>query len=224
VGTRAFSRREIALLLGVPLAWAALLLFHPTGDNDAFYPVVSDNVARWEVVHIGTMLFIPMMAGVVYLLLRGVDGRAARIGRLALVPFVVFYAAFEILVGIGTGIVVNEVNGLPAAEVATGQRLAEVIGESAIPAAFSIIGSLAWAVAVVAAATALVRQARAPVAVAVLLALSIVPIAIHEPPFGPIGLALFIAAVLLVQRGRTSRQTAAAVAVVPPAAPSHSRP
>jgi hypothetical protein len=218
------SRWQTVSLVAVPVAWAVLLLFHPTGDNDAFYPVVRDNVVAWQVVHIGMLLFIPLMAGVVYLLLRGVDGRAAQVARMALVPFVVFYAAFEILVGIGTGIVVNDVNGLAAAEQATGAKLAEALGQSAIPAAFSVVGGLAWCVAMVAAALALHRRAGAPVAVAVLLVLSAVPVVIHEPPFGPAGLALFAASVLILGRTPAQRATAAVAVPVPPLAPSHSRP
>jgi hypothetical protein len=51
------------------------------------------------VVHIGMMLFIPLFAAVVYLLLRGLEGTAAQISRIALVPFVVFYSAWEALQG-----------------------------------------------------------------------------------------------------------------------------
>jgi len=212
---RAFTRLEIAFVVGVPLAWGLLLMFHPTGDTAAFYPVVSDEVAAWEAVHIGMMLFIPLMAGVVYLLLRGVGGSAARLSRWALVPFIVFYTAFETLVGTGTGIVVNEVNGLPAAEAATGQKLAEALGESAIPAAFSVIGSVAWFVAIAAAAVALIRQAHAPRSVAFLLALSALPIVVHEPPFGPIGLALFAAAVVIYVRSQAEARKAPVPAAQP---------
>jgi hypothetical protein len=30
------SRAEIVFLIGVPLAWAVVLLFHPTGDGEDF--------------------------------------------------------------------------------------------------------------------------------------------------------------------------------------------
>jgi hypothetical protein len=30
---KSYSRVEAAFLVGVPLAWAVLLLFHPTGDE-----------------------------------------------------------------------------------------------------------------------------------------------------------------------------------------------
>ena len=69
-----FSSGELALLIGVPLAWAILLLFHPGGSGEEIYLDAQDNVTRFLVVHIGMMLFIPLMAVVVLLLLRGVRG------------------------------------------------------------------------------------------------------------------------------------------------------
>src|SRR5215218_2917698 len=121
---RAFSPPEFAFLIGVPLLWGILLLFHPGGEGtEVSYLELQDKVTAWLVVHIGMMLFIPLMAAVVYLLLRGVKGTAARISRIALVPFVVFYSAWEALQGIGVGILVDEVNGLPQTERATGADL-----------------------------------------------------------------------------------------------------
>ena len=104
------------MIVAVPAAWAVLLLFHPTGDGDEFYPIIRDQVTAWMVVHVGTLVFVPLLAGVVYLLLRGVDGIAALLSRIALAVFAVFYTAWEVLIGLGTGILVDQVNGLAEAE------------------------------------------------------------------------------------------------------------
>jgi hypothetical protein len=64
-------------LVGVPLAWAVLLLFHPGGEGEDLYRDLQDHVTRMFVVHIGMLIFIPLMAVVVYVLLRGVEGTAA---------------------------------------------------------------------------------------------------------------------------------------------------
>jgi hypothetical protein len=199
VTLRRFSSGEVAFLIGVPLLWGALL-FHPTGDE--YYPTVKDHVTRWQVVHIGTMMFVPLMAGVVFVLLRDMRGRLAKVSRLALLPFALFYTAWEVLVGIGTGLLVADVNALPAAERATGVHLIDEYVDSQLNAVFSAIGSAAWVVAIAAASIALYRQARGRrSALTVLLLLLSAPlIAIHVTPFGPVGLALFIAAVLLVVR------------------------
>jgi hypothetical protein len=202
---RAFSLPEVAFLTGVPLLWAILLLFHPTGDGDEYYPIVKDDITAWMTVHIGMMLFIPLMAGVVFLLLRGVTGPAALVSRIALAPFVVFYGAYETLVGLGSGILASEVNALPEAETATGAKLIQEFNESKLladPGVLNSIGTVALVVAAVAAGIALYRRAGAPLAVPILLGLSAPLVATHPPPYGPIGLVLFMAAVLVAVRAR----------------------
>jgi len=57
-------------------------------------------------------------------------------------------------------------------------------------------GCLAFITAAIAAGVGLRQRARAPLAVAALLGLSGSLIIAHPPPFGPTGLARFIAAVL----------------------------
>ncbi len=194
-------------LIGVPLAWAVLLLFHPGGEGDEIYQELHDKVNRWMVVHVGMMLFIPLFAAAVYVLLRGVEGTAAQVSRIAIVLYVVFYGAFELLQGIANGILVNEVNGLPQSERATGAKLVQDFAEHPFSrdlGVFSSIGGLALLVAMVAAGAALRRHAGAPRSVWVLLGLSGLLIGAHPPPFGPTGLAFFIAAVLLFQRSQSA--------------------
>ena len=117
------SRGEAAFMLGVPIAWAVLLLFHPSGEADEVYLSLQDEVTEGYVVHIGMLLFIPLMAAVIYMLLRGVEGTAALISRAALVPFVVFYSAWEVLQGIANSILVDDVKELPEGEQPTGVEL-----------------------------------------------------------------------------------------------------
>ena len=216
-----FSRDQLAFLIGVPLAWAVLLLFHPGGEGtEITYQEVQDKVTAWLVVHIGMMLFIPLMAAVVYLLLRGVEGTAARVSRIALVPFVVFYSAWEALQGIGVGILVDEVNGLPQTERATGADLVHDFADNILIRNFGVfgnIGSLALITALIAAGVALHRHAGAPLSVPVLLGLSGFLITAHPPPYGPIGLALFIAAVLLFMRSQAAGPAPARVTQPGPA-------
>jgi hypothetical protein len=158
------------------------------------------------VVHIGMLLFIPLMAVVVLVLLRGVDGTAAWISRIALVPFVIFYSAWEVLQGIAVGILVDEVNGLPETEQPTGADLVQDFAESTFAREFGVfasIGTVGLVTASIAAGIALRRNADAPLFVMVLLGLSGFLIAAHPPPFGPVGLVLFAAAVLLFVRSQS---------------------
>jgi hypothetical protein len=203
---RPFSSGELAFLIGVPLLWGILLLFHPGGEGDTIYLDAQDNVTRFLVVHIGMMLFIPLMAVAVLLLLRGVEGTAAWVSRVALVPFVVFYGAWEILQGIGVGILVNELNGLPQAQPALREDLVQDFAEHALIGPFGVfgsIGSMGLIVATIAAGVALYRHAGAPISVPVLLGISGFLITVHPPPYGPTGLALFIVAVLIYVRSQS---------------------
>jgi hypothetical protein len=199
------SRGEAAFMIAVPLAWAVLLLFHPKGEGDQIYLDVRDQVTATLVVHIGMMLFIPLIAVAIYLLLRGVEGTAARVSRIALVPFVVFFSAWETLQGTANGILVDELNGLPQDERTTGARLIQDFAENPLArdlGVFASIGSLAILIAMIAAGIALRRYAGAPLAVPVLLGLFGILIGAHPPPFGPIGLVCFAAAVFLVWRSQ----------------------
>ncbi len=159
------------------------------------------------VVHLGMLFFIPLIAVVIYMILRGVEGTAARVGRWALVPFVVFYGAFETLIGLGNGILVHEVNGMVGAEKAGGAALIAEFNDNVLIKGFGIfpsIGSLGFIAAVIATGIALHRHAGAPLAVPILLGLSGFLITAHPPPFGPTGLALFIVAVLLFVRSQAT--------------------
>lgn len=202
---RAFSSPEVAFLVGVPLLWAILLLFHPGGEAAEIYGSVRDKVTVWLTVHVGTMLFIPLMAAAFYLLLRGVEGTAAQVARIALVPFAIFYSAYEVLQGIANGVLANEVNGLAEADRAQGVDLIQDFAESPLVrdlGVFGTIGSLGLITAAIAAGLALHRRAGAPLSVAALVGVSGLLITAHPPPFGPTGLALFIGAVLLLVRGQ----------------------
>ena len=215
MGRRPLSRREVMFLVGVPLAWIVLLLFHPAGEGKELYLDLQDQVTRMLVVHIGMLVFIPLMAVVVYVLLRGVEGTAALVSRIALAPYVVFYGAWEAMYGIGLGILADVVNGLPASERATGAVVIQDYGEHVLLRGFGVLvslGSIAFIIAMVAAAIALRRHAGASLAVAILLGISGFLITAHPPPFGPTGLALFIAAVLLLWRSQARGRVPAVVA------------
>lgn len=209
-----FSRGEVAYLIGVPLAWAVLLLFHPVGDEADYFSAVHGVAGRWLLVHLGMMIFIPLMAGAIVLLVRGIESAAATVCRIAAPVFAVFYVAWEVLLGVGTGILVREVDDLPADEHATGEDLVNAFTESLLVRDFGLlvaIGNLGLLTAMVAAGIALRRQAGVSVSLAVpiLLVVSAFLISAHPPPFGPIGLLLFVAAVLLYTRSLQAERTPA---------------
>lgn len=191
-------------LIGVPLAFAALLMFHPIGDGD-FYAAVAADPTQWLVVHIGSALLFPLMAAVAWLQIRGLGGRAAAASRLSLLVFAVFYGVWEALMGIASGVIAHE-----GATMSAGARegIADVVGAIATHpivgefGVFNSIGSLAWVAAISAAIVALhgVDVHRSTL---ILLGIGAVMV-MHVPPFGPFALVCLSVAGLRIERERRS--------------------
>lgn len=198
-----FTRQRLAFLIGVPLAWAVLLMFHGSGDRDAIYEGLRDEVTTWQIVHAGTLLFIGLMGLALYLLVRDLPGRAAAISRAAIGPFVLFYGAWEAVIGLATGALVQHANEVPAADRPAVSEAIQSLQDNVIvgdPGVLLALGGFAWLTAVIAAALAL-RHAGAPRTVEALLVLSAVVVS-HPPPIGPVALVCFAAAVGLLAFSR----------------------
>lgn len=190
------------LLVVTPLVLAAVLWFHPPGGEHGVYEGVRHDVGAWLLVHTAFLFFVPLMGFAAFLFLGGLQSRSAMVSRVALVVFLVFYTAYEVTVGLGTGILVQYANDLPAAEQAVVAGAIQHYNEDAIlgdPASVALIaGVMGWVVAMVAAAVAL-RRAGAGWPLTVLVGLSAL-FAVHPPPIGPAALGCFAAAAVLVER------------------------
>jgi hypothetical protein len=203
-------------VVATPLALAVVLWWHPPG-GETVYEGLRDDVNAWLFVHTVFLFFIPLMAFATFLLLNGLQRRAAIVSRVALIFFLVFYTAYEVTVGLGTGILVDYANGLPAAEQAAVADAIQHYNESAIlgdPASVSLIlGVVGWVVAMVAAAVAF-RRAGAGWPVTLLLGFAAL-FAVHPPPVGPLGLVCFAAAAVLIERARARDARATVVSSAP---------
>jgi hypothetical protein len=192
---------RFTLLTGIPAAFAVLLWFHPmVGD----YEGLRDVTARFQIVHVGMVLALPLLALGIHGLLDGLRGPAATVGRFALIPFVAFYMPYVAFEGIALGVLGDRLNDLPADQrdtVAPGMvedfARNPIFGE---PGLFWALGSIALIVVVVSTTLAF-RRAGAPLALQVLLGASAL-IGTHAPPLAPIGWACFAAAGWLVLRSR----------------------
>ncbi len=213
-----FTRPVLAFAIGVPLAWAVLLWFHPDVDPNHVYADLRDNVTAYQIVHVGTLIFIGLMGVALYLLVRDMPGTAARVSRLAIGPFVLFYGAYETVIGLTIGAMVQHGNDVPPGQRAAVADTIQSVGSNAIvgdPGIVASVGAIAWVVAVIAAAVAY-RNAGAPTLAWVLLGLSMLVVS-HPPPIGPVALVFFAAAVILLARSEHVSRAAAPVsdAVVP---------
>jgi hypothetical protein len=198
-----FTRPLLAFAIGAPLAWAVLLWFHPDVDPNRVYADLRNDVVAYQVVHAGTLVFIGLLGLALYLLVRDLPGRAAKIGRLAIGPFVLFYAAYESVIGLAIGALVQHGNDAPVRQRPAVADAIQSLGDNVIvgdPGIVALAGSLAWIVAVVAAAIAY-REVGAPLLATILLALSFMVVS-HPPPIGPIGLVCFASAVAVLARAQ----------------------
>src|SRR5918994_18810 len=213
-----FTPPLLALAIGVPLAWAVLLWFHPDVDPNHVYADLREDVVAYQVVHVGTLVFIGLIGLALYLLVRDLPGRAARISRLAIGPFVLFYAAWESVIGLAIGALVQHGNDAPVRQRPAVADAIQSLGDNAIvgdPGIVGSVGALAWIVAVLSAPVTS-RRLGAPLLATVLLGLSFVVVS-PPPPIGPIGLLCFAGAVALLARAQHgfSRVEAAAPAPMP---------
>ena len=173
-----------------PLAFAALLLLHPTGSGapaDAVIP----NADRWLTVHLGMVAFLPLMAAVVWLFVRDLDSRSATVARWSLAPFVALYGAYEAALGIASGVLGQSGH----ADAINALFDSPITGD---PGVLGTAGGLAWITAAVAAAIA-ARGAGASRTATALIATGGL-MAMHVPPFGQVALVSLAAGMALARR------------------------
>lgn len=193
-----------AVLFGGPLGYIVLGLVHPMGDLE-----VGDAAGFYIGLHVVQPFLIALIAYGLWMLVDGLENRAATIVRYALVPYLIVYSMFDAVAGVATGLIVQEANGMSSADQAAVQRMMDGIGEHPVLVALWIGSGLSWLIPAVAAAIA-VRQ-RVPVWVTVSMVVGAVIFAIGHPiPPGPIGMSLFLVGIVWLElRGR--RETAPTV-------------
>ncbi|HSC90515.1 MAG TPA: hypothetical protein VLB86_02545 [Gaiellaceae bacterium] len=189
------------VLVAMPLALAVVLWWHPPGGADV-YADVRDDVGAWLFVHTTLLLAMPLLGIATFLLLRGLESRAATISRAAIVCFLVFYTAYEVTVGLGTGVLVEYADGLPAADQDAVADAIQHLNRNVVlgdPVSVALVlGFVGWVVAMLAAATAL-RRAGAGLPTTLLVAGASL-FAVHPPPVGPVGLVCLAAAAVAIER------------------------
>jgi len=207
-GLRAHPLRML-LVFGTPVAFATTGFLHlvpwPVGSDVEIYTRLRDHATLWIAIHVVQLLLIMLLAVAIYWLTEGLTSTAARLSRVTLLPYLVFYSAFDTIVGVSRGLVAHYGSQLPAAQQAVLPGVTDALSAIWHPVTFTIflIGTLSWAVAVVAAAVAL-RRAGAPWTATVPLALAgLIGAYDHAAPYGPVAMALFLIAAAVLSRPRT---------------------
>jgi hypothetical protein len=161
------------LVLAPPALLGIVNLGHPV-LTPPIYRSVGPHLPWWGTLHLINLGLFSLMGLAVYLLLNQVHNTAASLSRLAIAVFIPLYAAFDALAGIGTGLLARLGSELPATQVGVAESLIDRYWSSGTINGLAIAGSIAWTIALLAAAVAVTsperRRLAAMVAVVVFLA------------------------------------------------------
>jgi cytochrome bd-type quinol oxidase subunit 2 len=211
--TSAASAWRLVLLIGAPLAFAVTGTLHlvpayePTTGSD--FDHVVPHWKLWTGIHVLQLVIISLLALAIATLTRCVSDSAARVSRVALVPFLAFYSAFDASVGLSGGLLARYVSGHPTAREEVSQAADTVTDPLSAPvlAGIYLVGVLSWLVAVAGAAVA-TRRAGAGLAGPVVLVIGAAIFALdHAAPFGLTGMVLWPVGAVMIDR-RQARQSA----------------
>lgn len=157
---------------------------------------VGDETGLYLGIHLVQPFFVLMLAWGIWFLVKDLEGPAARIARVAIVPYAIAYAIFDAIAGIAIGVIVREANGMSAADGAAVQRVFDDAGSftDGLTLGVYLAAGLAWFVMALAAALA-VKQVGG-LGPTLLMAIGAAIFAVGHPfPPGPIGIVLFGAGV-----------------------------
>ena len=175
-----------AVIFGAPLLAYFIGVLHPDklvfGEKDRLFMAI----------HIAFPFVICLLAWALFLLVDGVDNRAATLARILVVPFAVAYTAFEAVAGIARGALVWKETDLPAGEQLGARQVISDFTHSGLARPLYLTASLLWLAAALSVVVALRRRASVPALG--LMALGAVLFAYtHVRPWGPAGMAAFLA-------------------------------
>lgn len=212
-----------AVILGAPLALIVFslahgvdwLVMHGMNDEnyDAFIQYIVDIRGRWLAVHVVGLVLFPLLGVAIWLMLPA--GRiASRISQVGLAVYIVLYAAFDAVAGIGGAVLAGYREGLPEAERPTvNGAIWALMGEADATAYLAEAATYGWELGVLGAAAAACQDRgwRRGLRIAVPLLLGGAAFAqSHFPPYGAVaGVGLAIAAWQFFATSRTRGAAAA---------------
>jgi hypothetical protein len=186
IGTERDTWLRRALVFTAVAGYFVVGVVHPADIE------VGDETTLYLWLHVLQPVLILLLAWGIWFLVKDLPGRAAQVGRVAIVPFAIAYSIFDAIAGIAIGVVVREANGLSSAEGAAVQRVfddSDAVTEALTAGAY-VAGGLTWFIMALAAAIA-VKQIGG-LGPTLLMAIGAAIFAVGHPfPPGPIGIALF---------------------------------
>jgi cytochrome bd-type quinol oxidase subunit 2 len=159
---------------------------------------VGDDPDLYIGIHFVQLFSIWGMALLLRYLIEGVDNRAARVARVAILPYAIVYSALDGMAGVAVGVLVRLANGMAIVEQQAFQRLLDQAETDPFVLILNLATAVCWLVAAVAAVLSL--RSRAPAGALALLLIGAAIFAVGHPfPPGPIGMMLFIGGLAWLQ-------------------------
>ena len=194
------GRAWLVVLVAIPLVWIVVAIVHPMGGDDV-YGELDGKVGIWLFVHFAQLALALGVAFVFWLLLDGRTGTAATAARIAIPVWLVFFAAFDSVTGLASGLAVHHANGLSGAEQAGAASTADYLVTNRITADLSpvwLLQAVALLIMVIGTARAL-RSAGASRSL-YLTTLAGTLLVFHAGVIAVLGLLAIAAAIVLANR------------------------
>jgi hypothetical protein len=198
VSDRTVLRRLV--LLGAPLALALLEIFHPERPSSASEAVEQGVWFMW--FHFIQVPLFGLIALAVYLLTDGLEGRVVSVSRWAIGVFAVFFSAYDAAAGIGTGYALRNAQGLSAGAQEAIYEAVKDMPVLSLIFGLSIVGTLAWVVALIAAAMALRRAGASRGPFVLLILAGVFLMGGHPYPAGTLAFGCFFLAAAWLEFGQ----------------------
>ncbi|SEM89739.1 hypothetical protein SAMN05444955_10353 [Lihuaxuella thermophila] len=139
-------------MIGIPLFMAILETTHPVHlKPTGVYRALSSHVDWWIFLHVIQLVLFGLLGLAVYWLVSGIRGLAATVARISVLCFVIFYNAFDALVGLGNGILIKYTQGTAPEQREVLEKAIDAFWTSGIATLITALAVTSWLIAVFAA-------------------------------------------------------------------------
>ena len=171
-------------IFGTPIALGTLAAIHPM--------MPADSLGIWNLIHTLQIPLVALLGISVLLMLRGIEGTIASAARLAVVPWVAFFAAFDGVAGLATGALAGFAHEHPETS-ATVVEATGALGDSVFLAAGLPLGATVFSLVVFGGAAFALHRAGVSLLAAVAITLGGVVWTFVHPLIGTPAMLVFLA-------------------------------
>jgi len=179
-----------ATIFGTPIALGTLAAIHPM--------MPADNLGTWNLIHTLQIPLVALLGISVVLLLGGINSRVATAARLAILPWVAFFAAFDGVAGLATGALAGFAHDHPGTAETVDSAVAS-FGDSLVLAAGLPLGATIFSIVVFSCSAIAMRHAGISVFAAGALAVGGVVWTFVHPLIGAPAMLVFLSGAFVVE-------------------------